>query len=225
VTSPPAPVPGPTAAAVAGLRDWLSRAVGDEVTVRVGTASGPGERDQVWVRPVALLGDQSVRGGGGRSPLRFRLRHLVTVAGPVESTLDVLDRVLVALAAEDRYRLVLEPVPEGVWGLLVDVPVQVVAPEERVPRVRGELRVDDVPLGTVRGRLLGPGDVPLAGMTVTSVATGTSVTAGPRGDFTLPGQPAGRTVALRLTGRGPHQQVDVPPSTDPVVIHCDIQEV
>jgi hypothetical protein len=62
-------------------------------------------------------------------------------------------------------------------------------------------------------------------MTVTSVATGASVTADPRGDFTLPGQPAGRTARLRVTGRGLHQQVDVPPSSDPVVIHCDIQEV
>jgi hypothetical protein len=88
------------------------------------------------------------------------------------------------------------------------------------------LRIDAAALCVIRGRVLGPQDIPLAGMTVSSPTTGTSVVTDPGGDFTLPGQPAGRAVQLRLSGRGLHLRVDVvPATTDPVVIHCDPQEV
>jgi hypothetical protein len=240
-------VPATAAQALQGLCEWLTDAVavdGGAVDKRAAGTAGAGtavrvalpeegQPDGVYVWPVALLPDQGTRGGSGREPLRLRARCAVFVHGPVDVALDLLDRVLLAAAGTDRYRLALEPVPalpvppRTPWpAVLIDVPVRVVPPAAKLPRVTSELRLAGGAVRAIRGQLLGPGGIPLAGMTVTAPGTGAGVSTDERGDFVLPGQPAGRTVALHLSGRGLHLQVDVPPeATDPVVIHCDLEEV
>lgn len=224
---------GPTALALTGLCSWLAQAVGGEQRVEV-AAPDAQSQERLCVWPVALLADQGTRGGNGRQPLRLRARYVVTADGPIDKAIDLLDRVLVAAAGDDRYQLVLEPVSTTVWGteglprpsVFIDVPVQVTVPAPTVPRVSGELRFDGVAMRAIHGRVLGPRDVPLSGMTVAVPATGSSVVTDARGGFTLPGQPASRAIVLHLSGHGLHLRVDVAPeTTDPVVIHCDIEEV
>lgn len=222
--------PGPVEAALDELRAWLADAT--SLTAVVGTATGDAA-GRVLVRPVAVLPDHGGRGGGPVAPLRLRVRYAVLVDLPVADAAAVLDRLLTALVTDGRYRLVLDApsfmddaTPADRWPpLLLDVPVRVDAPAPTVPRVRGELRLVDVSPRTLRGRLFGPGDIPLPGMTVTAQGTGTRTTSDENGWFALPGQPADRPVALHLTGRGLHLEVDVTPSAaDPVVVHCQIEE-
>jgi hypothetical protein len=158
----------------------------------------------------------------------------VTVEGPVGAAIALLDRVLTAMAAADGYQLVLEPVPTMLWGasgvprpsVLIDVPVQIAVATAAASRVTGELRLQGGGLRSIAGQVLGPGGVVLAGMTVASPATGTSVVTGNNGRFVLAGQPVTSAVLLHLSGRGLHLQVEVDPeATDPVVIHCPIEEV
>lgn len=225
---------GPTALALAGLCSWLAQALGGQQRVDVAIPDEVGqERLCVW--PVTLLADQGTRGGSGRGPLRLRARYIVTADGPIDKAIGLLDRVLVAAATADRYQLVLEPVPTSLWGteglprpsVLIDVSVQIAVPVPVVPRVSGELRLDGgAAIRAIIGRVLGPHNIPLSGMTVSVPATGSSVVTDTRGGFILPGQPAGRSIVLQLSGRGLHLQVEVAPeTTDPVVIHCDIEEV
>ena len=228
---------GPTAAALGRLRGWLAAAVGPDVPVVVqAPRDGPDSRICVW--PLALLPDQGTRGTGRREPLRLRVRYLVAADGPVEQATALIDRVLAAGAAgDDGYQLVFEPVPSHLWGtggrmpcpaLQLDVPVLVrpaVPAVPAVPRVRGELRLAGGALHTVRGRVVGPGGVALAGITLTAPATGTATSTDARGEFVLAGLPAGRPVLLHLAGRGLRfqAQVDAGAAGD-VVIHCDIEE-
>ncbi|HKD97018.1 MAG TPA: hypothetical protein VKB69_05375 [Micromonosporaceae bacterium] len=230
--APAATSGGPTATALTDLLEFLGRAVGRGHRVEVAVPDDSRTRVCVW--PVALLPDLGTRGGYGKQTLRLRARHLVTVDGTVGPALALLDKVLVATLDEDRFQLVLEPVPAGVWGtpgtprpsVLIDVPVQLTATRPSSPRVTSELRLDGGGLRSITGRLLGPGDVPLPGMTVASPATSTSVITDTRGGFVLPGQPVDRAVLLHLSGRGLLLQVKVgPEATDPVVVHCPIEEV
>ncbi|HKT01078.1 MAG TPA: hypothetical protein VJT31_16245, partial [Rugosimonospora sp.] len=178
----------------------------------------------VSIRPVRLLADQV-----GRPPLRLRVRYTVDVAGPAGVALDLLDRVLVALAGTDEYHHVPDaPAGESEWPTLVlDVPVRV-DPRPAgtaVPRVTGELRLTGAAARTLHGRVLAPTGVPLAGMDVYAPGTGARVRTDERGTFTLPGQPADRGVALHLSGRGTYLRVDVAPQvTEPVTVYCDIEE-
>lgn len=233
----PAPSDGPTAAALAGLRAFLVAALGDGTAVEVAvpqpvTQQGNGARLCLW--PLSLLADQGTRGGYGPQRLRLRARYAVVADGPVDAAVALIDRVLIAAANDDTYRLVLEPLPVTLWGatgvprpsVLIDVPVQIAVAAPTAPRVTGGLRLTGGGLRAIEGRVLGPGDVVLAGMTVASPATGASVVTDNRGGFVLAGQPADSAVLLHLSGRGLHLQVEVgPEATDPVVIHCPIEEV
>jgi hypothetical protein len=231
-------VGGPTAAALTGLRSFLARAVGDGTTVDIAapawSAGTDSERARLYLWPLSLLADQSTRGGDAPFRLRLRARYAVLAGGPVETAVALVDRVLTALAGEPRYQLVLEPVPSTLWGssgiprpaVLIDVPVQVAVAAPTAPRVTRELQVGVAGMRSIVGRVLGPGGVALPGMTVTAAGTGNSVVTDTSGGFALPGQPAGSPVPLHLSGRGLHLRVEVvPEATDPVVIHCPIEEV
>jgi len=217
---------GPIGGALAGLCDWLAAVLGAGVPVRAGSPGGESGGVDVW--PLELLGD----GGTPAGALRLRCRHLVVPAGPVPGAVAVLDRILGALAAQERYRPVFEPIPAPLWSaagvvprpaLVLDVPVRVERPVAVPSRVRGELVMEVGPVRAIRGRVVGPGAVPLPGITV---ATGTGhARTDARGEFTLPGQPGDRAVPLHLSGRGLHLRAEIGPRTaEPVVIHCDIEQ-
>jgi hypothetical protein len=197
----------------------------------------------VW--PLALLPEQNMAAGQSRGPLRLRVRALVSAQGPLPAVIGLLDDVLAREAAEHHAWLVAEQAPPGLWrdlgvaprlGLLFDVPVQVARAQARTPRVRSLARIQAVALRSVAGRLVGPGNVPLAGMRVTSPDAAGSATTDPQGRFTLPVAAADRPVRLRLSGRGlsftaqiPHQDPADGTSAgsaadETIVITCDIEE-
>jgi hypothetical protein len=224
---------GPVATATATLLEWLSAA---GVTPRIATpGTGDPAPGAVRVWPVAVLREQAVRGAGGPGPLRLRVRYLLSCDPPTDDATQLIDRILVASLAGGPVSLLIEPVAAEVWqafglyprlGLCAEVATQATRPRPRSPRVRTGLRVDTQPLRQVRGQVVGPGAIPVPGIRVVVADTGTTSYTDNRGRFAFPALPAGRPARLLLSGKGVELVADIAAPTDePVVIHCDLEEV
>lgn len=92
-----------------------------------------------------------------------------------------------------------------------------------VPRVTSPLRVVGGPVLVLRGRLVGPGEVPLVGADVSVPAVGASARTAPDGSFVLAGVPSGPlAVAVRAKGRS--FDVDLDAADSPHTVRCDPRE-
>jgi hypothetical protein len=224
----------PLAGAIAAVLAWIARCgiagqVGPPVEAKPDAAA---DRLRLW--PLTLLPDQALRGGTLRDPLRLRLRCLLTADGFGADGSTALDSLLAAAAPDPWVALVLEPVPVEVWtafgihpraALLVDTPVRVVRPDPVRPLVRAPLRVDDAPLVALRGRVLGPGDIPVSDIRIEAVDLGLSTRSDRLGEFVVAGVPATGPTRLVVSGRGLHLDTRVEPSLQPVDLHCAFKEV
>src|SRR5262245_9858661 len=240
------PRTGPIAGATAALLDWLTRAgvaarvslpgtVGADAPDKASTSKSTGPA-QVLVWPLAVLPEQTLRTAGGREPLRMRVRHLIPVDGPASAAGTPLDLVLGAAAEDGDFPLVIEPIPNDMWlalgvkpqlGLQVDMHVHVARTARVAPLVRAPLRMDHAPMRSMRGRVVGPEGVPLAGIRVQATSTGTTTYTDSGGHFVLAGLVSSEGgTRLLLSGRGLHLQAEVAATAEePVVIQCHIEEV
>lgn len=224
---------GVVAAATSGLQAWIGDACGASTLVGPPAEADSGD-PAVAVWPLELRPDQEARGAGKRMPMRLMLRCLVTTSGAGAEATRLLDRVLTAAAAATHFNVVLEPLPSQTWlafgvkprpVLLFDIPLQIERATEVAPLVREPLRVHSMAMLALHGSIVGPGDIPLSDMRVEVVSTGHSTHTDSNGRFVLAGVPAGEPVRLRLRGRGRSLLAEVEaPSTDPIVIHCNIEE-
>lgn len=225
--------PGPIAGATATLLEWLAAA---GVSARL-AAPGAGDPDPATVRvwPMGTVREQAVRNNSGPGPLRLRVRYLLACDAPPGAAADLLDRALIASLAGGPVSLPADPVPPELWqafglppqlGLYAEVAVQAARSQPTAPRVRQALHVDTVPLGRIHGQVVAPGGTPVPGIRVTVAATGATVYTDHRGRFAFPAVPAGKPARLLLSGRGLELAAELAaPSDDPVVIHCDLEEV
>jgi len=221
---------GAIEAAVADVAAWLTGAAGDPVPV------GPPRDDPaggltVWpleLRPAR----QTAAGGEAREPYRFVVRLLVSGAGP--AALPALDRVLAAAATAGEPELALAAGDPELWrafgvaprpALLLDVPAQIARPLPPVPPVRHPLRLWQLGMRTLDGRVVGPERQPLAAMRVEVVGTPYATRTDGAGRFRLVGLPhdpddPGRPVRVRLLGRGRTFTADLDPADPDLVIVC-----
>jgi hypothetical protein len=192
-----------------------------------------GGRALIW--PLALLTEPTRAALGTGDPLRLRVRYLVVADGP--TSLDVLDRALLAVLGRNGMLVVPEAVPLDTWralgavpqaALLIDVPAQL-KPAADTPaptRVLSSLRLDTVSLRPLHGQVVGDQGVPLAGVRIEATGTGRAAYTDARGGFTLAGLPDRELARLVLFLRDRQLTVDVDPtSTEPVLIHCNLKEV
>ncbi|MGQ0616410.1 MAG: carboxypeptidase-like regulatory domain-containing protein [Acidimicrobiia bacterium] len=224
---------GATGSAQRRLAEWARRAVGDGTTVRIGPAVPDGSPGGpiVVLQPLGLAPEQEVRCTATRAPFRFRVRYLVTTDGSVEEGPELFDLLLAAAVADGTMTVSVDPLAPEWWlalgarprpAFVVDVGASIEQATEIAPRVRAPMAVQAVALRPLTGRLVGPGDVPMAGARV-EVATTRAVTrTGPTGAFRFAAVPdtEGPT-QLRIDARGLHlvADVDVGPDDD-VVIRC-----
>jgi hypothetical protein len=215
VTAPTAPgaEPGPIAAATASLVEWLAGTA--DVSVQTGPPAedesdgdgdGDGQSHGLSVWPLALLPERELRSAGQqREPLRFRVRHLVTGGTAA------LDRVLVAAMRAGEPAVSLESPSDHAWlalrarprpALLIDVPTTVARPVPAVARVRSPLQVRGGPPRAVGGRVLAPGELPLAGIRVEVVSTGAWTYTDSAGRFAFAAVPDEEPVRLAVQGKG-----------------------
>ncbi|MDZ5442158.1 carboxypeptidase-like regulatory domain-containing protein [Micromonospora sp. 4G57] len=220
---------GPIETAVADLAAWLTGAAGDAVPV------GPPRDDAdggltVW--PLELRPARQTRGSGAREPYRFVVRLLVCATGP--AALPRLDRVLAAAAAAGEPEVTLTAGDPALWrafgvaprpALLVDVPAQIARPVPPAPPVLRPLRLRQLEMRTLDGRVVGPEQQPLAAMRVEVVGTPYTTHTDTAGRFRLAGLPhdpdePDRPVRVRLVGRGRTHTAELDPADPDLVIVC-----
>ncbi|MGC4892512.1 carboxypeptidase-like regulatory domain-containing protein [Micromonospora sp. DT31] len=219
---------GAIEAAVADVTTWLTGAAGGPVPV------GPPRDDPdggltVW--PLGLRSDrQTATGGAAREPYRFMVRMLVTGGGP--AALAALDRVLAAATTGGWPELTLDAGDPALWralgvpprpALLLDVPARVDRPTPTAPPVRQPLRLRQLDMRTLHGRVVGPQDQPLAAVRVELVGTAQSTVTDAAGRFRLVGVPhdpdaPDRPVRLRLAGAGRVHTAEIDPTGDGLVV-------
>ncbi|MFJ6194625.1 carboxypeptidase-like regulatory domain-containing protein [Micromonospora sp. NPDC092111] len=220
---------GPIEAATADLAAWLAGAAGEDVPVGPPTDGDAGLT--MW--PLALRPARQTRGTGAREPYRFTIRYLVSAAGP--AALAGLDRVLAAAAEAGEPELVLEAGDPALWvtlgatprpALLVDVPAQLARPLPAAPPVLHPLRLRQLGIRDLTGRVVGPQEQPLAAMRVELVGTPYATHTDTAGRFRITGVPhdpeqPGQPVRLRLVGRGGTLTAEVDPADADIVIVCE----
>lgn len=224
-----APVEGLVAEATQAV---LSALTGAGIPARFGSppddpAAGHGATVHVW--PVALVPEPTER-----DALRLRVHFLVAPDG-TEDDPALIDRVLRTAIGDPRLGLVPEPISPQTWvalrarpriAVVVEVAVYVPRPTESIPRVRGPLRVQEAPLRTVRGRVVGPGGLPLPGAAVRAVDIGASAYTGRDGGFVLTGVPGAGRVRLVVSSGGQHLTTEVAADDpEPSVLSLELEEV
>jgi len=191
----------------------------------------PGDRgDELYVWPLALVPDAVT--APGPDVVRLRVHYLITSDGS-EAALALIDQALLVAVADKHLGLVPDPLPAQTWtalavrprvAVIVEVPVHVRRPSEPAVRVRGPLRVDGAPLGTLHGRVVGPGAVPVPGAVVRAPDIGVVARTDRDGAFVLEGVPAAGLVRLLVSARGTQRTVDVPAhSTEPHTLPLEFE--
>ncbi|GIH02232.1 hypothetical protein Rhe02_02990 [Rhizocola hellebori] len=233
---------GPLAAATSQLASWLKQVTG--VAVLFGDTTDEQSPDdtapavgalRLW--PLGLRPETQTRMPGSTDPAAFRVRHLVAPAdapiGP--DSLRLLDMVLVAAVQAGEPTICPEPPDALLWlalgttprpGLLVDATAHVQhEPPATSPLVLQPLRLQSLDMRPLQGRVLGPGDQPVAGMRVTVAGMSGAAYTDPRGMFQFAAVPQHGPVRLELRGRNRSLIAQVEPGhAEPLVIRCDFEE-
>ncbi|MFG2049032.1 carboxypeptidase-like regulatory domain-containing protein [Micromonospora sp. NPDC048935] len=221
---------GPIETATAELAAWLTSAAGEPVPIGPPRAFDDADGLTLW--PLELRPARQTRSSGAvREPYRFTVRYLLCVTGP--GGLPRLDRVLTSATTDGSYPVVLEAGDPPLWtafgtaprpALLIDVAAQVDHPTPAAPPVLRPLRLRQLEVRTLAGRVVGPEDQPLAAMRVELPGTGSATRTDPQGRFRIVGVPHDpehpNPVRLRLTGRGLVLTADVDADEDDIVIVC-----
>ncbi|MET7708622.1 carboxypeptidase regulatory-like domain-containing protein [Micromonospora sp. NPDC005413] len=221
---------GPIETATTELAAWLTSAAGEPVPIGPPRTDGDAAGLTLW--PLELRPARQTRSSGAvREPYRFTVRYLLCVTGP--AGLPRLDRVLTAATSDGSYPVVLEAGDAPLWtafgatprpALLIDVPAQVDHPTPAAPPVLQPLRLRQLEVRTLTGRVVGTEDQPLAAMRIELPGTGSATRTDTDGRFLIVGVPHDpehpSPVRLRLTGRGLVLTADVDPAEDDIVIVC-----
>ncbi|MBM7488807.1 hypothetical protein JOD64_000029 [Micromonospora luteifusca] len=221
---------GPIETATAELAAWLTSAAGEPVPIGPPRACDDTTGLTLW--PLELRPARQTRSSGAvREPYRFTVRYLLCVSGP--GGMPRLDRVLTAATSDGSYPVALEAGEAALWtafgatprpALLIDVPAQVDHPTPAAPPVLQPLRLRQLEVRALTGRVVGPEDQPLAAMRVELSSTGSATRTDPEGRFLIAGVPHDpeqpSPVRLRLTGRGLVLTADVDPAEPDIVIVC-----
>lgn len=219
------------------VTDWAARNGGqdqDEVSVvdrPLTDEQGPAIVTWLFaIRPGPTVQDD------GRPAYRARCRFLITA---VDTHADRCHRSVGALltAAMQHPTFEVEPdePPLSLWAAAGMPPrpafilrAEAVAPAQRpsLPRVRSPITVQHAPLEAMSGRVLGPGEAPVAGAEVRSVETGMRTRTDRDGRFHLASVPSGHARKLEVRA-GAEQYAVTAERTgrdEPLIIHLQAKE-
>lgn len=209
------------------IRQWVASAVPDaELALLSPTDTGADGRFEV--RMVRMTPQPAPRDGRGTKKLWLdylvsaRLgdpaREQQALAELMFSALDIPEWEVHADVAGLQQTLGLRPDP----AFLLRVPLVREGQAREVPLVRFPLRVTAGDMQAFEGRVLGPGDVPVAGALVESAGF-QPVRADADGRFRLLGNAGARnTLQLRVSGRGVAAEAEIGPGS-PVVVQLPVE--
>lgn len=240
------PVSSPLTDADRAVRDWLRSLLGED-TVRFGTPSAPPSGEEADDEPtMSVHALDLVHESSGSidvhrpAPATVWVRYLLCATRPgsvraFEHLDVVLSAVLDPRSSEGRevpVHLDSDVAALPLWsalgvpprpGVVLRARTSISRAAKQAPPVTAPLRVEGGPVRSLSGRLVGPGEVPLAGAEVTVPSTGARSRTGTDGDFTLASVPTG-PLALAIRVKGRSFDVAVEPSDEPVLVHCDLTE-
>jgi hypothetical protein len=213
------------------LRAWLSDLLPGVAISLAAPADAPAGAEvsaYLWeLAPAAPIGR------GRRLPLQMTLRYLVSTGGDTpEQAHNLLGRVVLAAMEQAEYEVDLAPLPAAAWAalgvrprpaFLLCVPLRVERQAPPAHRVLQPLVVRQVEMGTLAGRVLTAGDVPVAEAFVAllpglELATSTDA----EGRFRLPAvpRPSGPHQLL-VRAKGFEQTYAVDAAQQPLIIQFE----
>ena len=220
----------------ARLVDWVQSVLGP-VPVSLESPKAGLDGDGVSLYLLELVRLPPPR-GQEPPPLQLALRYLVTVwAAAPERAHHLLGELVLAALDQVEWTLELEPPPAGIWSglgvvpqpcFVLQAPLRRERPQPEPKLVRQPLVVRASPITSLRGVLLGPGDVPLAGASVELGHLQRTVRADRKGRFhfeTIPADSVGHSLTVKVKGREFKVNLEGPVADgEPVVIRLDLLE-
>jgi hypothetical protein len=172
----------------------------------------------------------------GRAPLQIQLRYLVTTWAPaLEEEHRLLSELVFAALGRPDWEVALRPLDAPGWAafglaprpaVLLRVPLRLERPARVAPRVRTALRIETAASRTLAGRVLGPGDVAVAGARVEAPALGAAAETDWDGRFRLGRVPAAPHAALRVSAKGRVKDIEaeLPADGAELILRLDLGE-
>lgn len=197
------------------LQEWLKATVPKTTVSFAAPPAEAGDKPVVSCYLLALATAPPTRGAatGGPAPQQFALRYLISVSASVaEEAHRVLGPLVFAAMDRPGCEVELDMLPADLWlalgvvprpSFMLRVPLRLARPEPSVGVVLHPIVINHSPLRSLIGRVVGPGDVPLAGARLDLPSLHLSTRSDHRGHFTFPPIPADPLPKeLVITARG-----------------------
>jgi len=220
------------------LSEWISSVLTKDVEVSLLPPGGPGDKKMVGLYLKDILPSAPTR-GSRRPPLQVLLRYLVTCRAKTQAEAhNMLGQLLFAAMEHPEYEIELEPVPAEAWtafgsiplpSFMLCLPLRLERPEAPVRLIRSPIEVNQSPLASMEGTILGPEQTPLTNARVElsthNLVTRTDI----KGRFifpAVPSEPAKKKLRMIARGRELFKEIDYTKiKKEPLIIHFDVLEV
>ena len=220
------------------LSEWIGSVLAEDIEVSLLPPADVGDKKIVGLYLKDILPSAPTR-GTRRPPLQVLLRYLVTVwAKSPKEAHHILGQLLFAAMEHAEYEVELEPIPAQVWqafgtmpmpAFMLRLPLRVERPEKPVRLIRSPIEVQQSPLASMEGTILGPDEIPLANARVELSTHNLVARTDSKGRFnfpTVPTEPALKKVRVIARGRELFKEVDYTKiKQEPLIIHFDVLEV
>ena len=204
------------------LSAWIAATVGDSVPVSLAAPGSPTPPHGVSCYLLDVVPAPAERSARS-APLQVALRYLITTWDDDARTAHrLLGQLVFAALSDASFEVERDPLAPELWRALgtaprpsfvLRVPVRVEREQPTAPRVRERLRIDSGLLTPLIGRVLGPGDIPVANARVEVLGLDVEVMTDRLGRFRVPTVPSGgRPLRLRVAARGVQAEVEEQPA-------------
>ena len=220
------------------LSEWIGSVLPADIEVSLLPPRATGDKKLVGLYLKDILPSAPTR-GTRRPPLQVLLRYLVTAWAKNQADAhNMLGQLLFAAMEHPEYEVELEPVRAEVWtafgsipmpSFMLRLPLRLERPEKPVRLIRSPIEVNQSPLASMEGTVMGPDETPLAHARVElsnhNLVTRTDI----KGRFLFPAvptQPAAKKVRIFARGRELSKEIDYEKiKQEPLIIHFDVLEV
>jgi len=203
--------PQSLAQADVAVLDWVRTVITDS-DVHLAPPDTQRNRMGIYVYLMALTEDPPLR-GSGRAPLQIEAQYLITVQDTDPAMAHQrLDRLIFDALRQPIFEVTFTALTPQLWSAFNLIPqpafvlclsIAVEQPLPAVPIVLEPPSLEGVPMTTLRGVLLGPGEIPLANASVEYPSLQRKVQTNARGEFNLRAVPlAPQQKALRIIAKG-----------------------
>lgn len=184
--------------------------------------------------------DPPPRGGRKKLPLQLVLHYLVTTHGPdlaqAHRLLWDLTVSSVARSQTDGWTVDFTPLPDSVWAafavppqpsLGLGIPVRHEWDQPEIPIVSEPVQVESSPITTLIGKVVGPGDVPIANARLELPSLGLTTVTNAEGQFRFVSVPGGKNYPREIivTAKGQRQTIKLAMDAKGEPVHLELELV